>query len=99
MSTVSLLAGPHSRTPEAPPPMARWCCGRRRPAPPRSSPARWAGDSRSVPDLVDMNDVDPADLATAGDVLIVTSTFGDGGPPDNGAEFWSRLAFRRTPPR
>ena len=31
------------------------------------------------------------DLATARDVLVVTSTFGDGGPPDNGADFWNRL--------
>ena len=30
-------------------------------------------------------------LAAARDVLIVTSTFGDGGPPDNGAGFWDRL--------
>ncbi|MBR7513674.1 flavodoxin domain-containing protein, partial [Mycobacterium tuberculosis] len=29
--------------------------------------------------------------ALDGDVLIVTSTFGDGGPPDNGADFWDRL--------
>ena len=43
-----------------------------------------------APNLVSMNDLDPADLATR-DVLIVTSTFGDGGPPDNGAEFWNRL--------
>lgn len=27
-----------------------------------------------------------------GDVLIVSSTFGDGGPPDNGADFWDRLS-------
>jgi sulfite reductase (NADPH) flavoprotein alpha-component len=43
-----------------------------------------------APNLVNMNDIAPADLATR-DVLIVTSTFGDGGPPDNGAEFWNRI--------
>ncbi|KUI42991.1 molybdopterin oxidoreductase [Mycobacterium sp. GA-1199] len=42
--------------------------------------------------LVNMDDVAPADLAAARDVLVVTSTFGDGGPPDNGAGFWQRLA-------
>lgn len=42
--------------------------------------------------LVNMDDVAPADLVAARDVLVVTSTFGDGGPPDNGAGFWQRLA-------
>lgn len=37
------------------------------------------------------------DLATSGEVLIVTSTFGDGGPPDNGADFWRRLASAEAP--
>ena len=45
--------------------------------------------------LVNMNDVTLPDLAAARDVLIVTSTFGDGGPPDNGADFWDRLARQR----
>ena len=29
--------------------------------------------------------------------MIVTSTFGDGGPPDNGADFWVRLACPDVP--
>ncbi len=41
--------------------------------------------------LVNMDDLVLADLAAARDVLVVTSTFGDGGPPDNGADFWRRL--------
>ncbi|WP_396921097.1 molybdopterin-dependent oxidoreductase [Mycolicibacterium sp.] len=41
--------------------------------------------------LANMNDVALAELSAARDVLVVTSTFGDGGPPDNGADFWSRL--------
>ena len=36
-------------------------------------------------------------LAAARDVLIVTSTFGDGGPPDNGAGFWDRLGGPDAP--
>ncbi|KAA0074254.1 molybdopterin oxidoreductase [Mycolicibacterium sp. P9-64] len=47
--------------------------------------------------LVAMNDATPGDLAAARDVVIVTSTFGDGGPPDNGAEFWERLAAPDAP--
>jgi NADPH-dependent sulfite reductase flavoprotein alpha-component len=31
------------------------------------------------------------ELAAAHDVLVITSTFGDGGPPDNGSTFWDRL--------
>ena len=47
--------------------------------------------------LVTMNDLALNDLAAAGNVLIITSTFGDGGPPDNGAEFWDRLRARDAP--
>ncbi len=38
-----------------------------------------------------------SDLTDAGEVLIVTSTFGDGGPPDNGADFWARLTAAAAP--
>jgi len=37
------------------------------------------------------------DVAAAGEVLVVTSTFGDGGPPDNGADFWARLSAPDAP--
>jgi NADPH-dependent sulfite reductase flavoprotein alpha-component len=47
--------------------------------------------------LVNMDDCDLDDLRAAGDVLVVTSTFGDGGPPDNGADFWSRLESSDAP--
>ncbi|MCM6774925.1 bifunctional nitrate reductase/sulfite reductase flavoprotein subunit alpha [Nocardia sp. CDC159] len=42
-----------------------------------------------APRLLDMNSCEPSELT--GDTLVVTSTFGDGGPPDNGADFWDRL--------
>ncbi|MCG5431573.1 bifunctional nitrate reductase/sulfite reductase flavoprotein subunit alpha [Mycobacterium sp. MYCO198283] len=48
-------------------------------------------------ELASMNDVPLARLAAARDVVVVTSTFGDGGPPDNGAEFWDRLAATDAP--
>lgn len=44
-----------------------------------------------------MDDVDLADLTHAGDIVIITSTFGDGGPPDNGAAFWERLESPKAP--
>ncbi|WP_434090533.1 molybdopterin-dependent oxidoreductase [Nocardia beijingensis] len=43
-----------------------------------------------TPRLSDLDSCDPG--ALQGDVLVVSSTFGDGGPPDNGADFWDRLA-------
>lgn len=56
--------------------------------------ARRLGDSQ----LVNMDDVPLSRLASARDVLVVTSTFGDGGPPDNGAAFWDRLGAPDAPP-
>jgi sulfite reductase (NADPH) flavoprotein alpha-component len=41
--------------------------------------------------LLAMNEATLDDLTGRRDVVIVTSTFGDGGPPDNGAEFWDGL--------
>ena len=49
------------------------------------------GEQLGGAQLRSMNDTALSDLADAGDVVIVTSTFGDGGPPDNGADFWERL--------
>ncbi|AFM17894.1 sulfite reductase, alpha subunit (flavoprotein) [Mycolicibacterium chubuense NBB4] len=44
-----------------------------------------------------MDDVELSELPQAGEVVIVTSTFGDGGPPDNGADFWARLDSADAP--
>ncbi|MGZ6780158.1 MAG: molybdopterin dinucleotide binding domain-containing protein, partial [Mycobacterium sp.] len=55
--------------------------------------ARRLGDTR----LANMDDVALSQLSAARDVLIVTSTFGDGGPPDNGAAFWDRLGAPDAP--
>nr|WP_286159433.1 molybdopterin dinucleotide binding domain-containing protein [Mycobacterium sp. 852013-50091_SCH5140682] len=48
-------------------------------------------------ELVGMDDLALADLAGVRDVLVITSTFGDGGPPDNGSDFWSRLQASDAP--
>ncbi|MCW2629590.1 bifunctional nitrate reductase/sulfite reductase flavoprotein subunit alpha [Mycobacterium sp.] len=47
--------------------------------------------------LVNMDDMALAGLAGVRDVLVITSTFGDGGPPDNGAGFWDRLHSADAP--
>ncbi|MFD8463653.1 molybdopterin-dependent oxidoreductase [Streptomyces cyaneofuscatus] len=52
--------------------------------------ARLTGAGRT-PELLPMADVSPADLGGDTDVLLVTSTFGDGEAPDNGAGFWQSL--------
>lgn len=38
-----------------------------------------------------MSDLRAADLTAVGRLLVVTSTFGDGGPPDNAAALWHEL--------
>jgi NADPH-dependent sulfite reductase flavoprotein alpha-component len=48
------------------------------------------GEAGLAARLVNMDDCAVSDLV-ARDVLVVTSTFGDGDPPDNGAGFWGRL--------
>ncbi|MES2657722.1 MAG: flavodoxin domain-containing protein [Verrucomicrobiota bacterium] len=44
-----------------------------------------------TPTLCDMADVSPADLSASGHVLIITSTYGDGEPPDNAASLHAAL--------
>ncbi|MFF2330693.1 MULTISPECIES: molybdopterin-dependent oxidoreductase [unclassified Streptomyces] len=45
-----------------------------------------------TPELLPMADATPAHLGTDTDVLLITSTSGDGDAPDNGADFWQRLS-------
>jgi NADPH-dependent sulfite reductase flavoprotein alpha-component len=47
--------------------------------------------------LLDMEEVDPAALPSDADLLLITSTFGDGDAPDNGAGFWDALASPDAP--
>ncbi|MDG3008746.1 molybdopterin-dependent oxidoreductase [Rhodococcus sp. D2-41] len=48
-------------------------------------------------DLIEMADCDIATLESARELLIVTSTFGDGDSPDNGSDFWARLSGSDAP--
>ncbi|MFE1881555.1 molybdopterin-dependent oxidoreductase [Streptomyces diastatochromogenes] len=47
--------------------------------------------------LLPMEDADPAALPSDTDLLLITSTFGDGDAPDNGAGFWDALTAPDAP--
>ncbi|MCZ4081194.1 bifunctional nitrate reductase/sulfite reductase flavoprotein subunit alpha [Streptomyces sp. H34-S5] len=47
--------------------------------------------------LVGMDDTDLKSLPPAADLLLITSTFGDGDAPDNGSGFWEALTAADTP--
>ncbi|MGW8401145.1 molybdopterin-dependent oxidoreductase [Streptomyces lydicus] len=57
---------------------------------------RLAGSGREAT-LLSMADSAPATLPRTADLLIVTSTFGDGDAPDNGSGFWETLSAPDTP--
>ncbi|MGW3559403.1 molybdopterin-dependent oxidoreductase [Streptomyces sp. NPDC000963] len=50
-----------------------------------------------APALLPMEGADPGRLGPDADLLVVTSTFGDGDAPDNGAAFWQALASPDAP--
>ncbi|MGW2565315.1 molybdopterin-dependent oxidoreductase [Streptomyces sp. NPDC001537] len=52
---------------------------------------RVTSDGHSA-SLLGMDEADPAALPYGADLLLVTSTFGDGDAPDNGSGFWETLA-------
>ena len=47
--------------------------------------------------LVGMDDADPHALPPGADLLLITSTFGDGDAPDNGSGFWAALGTPESP--
>nr|WP_234358547.1 bifunctional nitrate reductase/sulfite reductase flavoprotein subunit alpha [Streptomyces sp. NRRL B-24085] len=47
--------------------------------------------------LLGMNEADLGELPPGADLLLITSTFGDGDAPDNGSGFWESLADPGTP--
>ncbi|MFI7099369.1 molybdopterin-dependent oxidoreductase [Streptomyces sp. NPDC050161] len=53
--------------------------------------ARRLADSGRTAHLLSMDDAAPSALSEATDLLLVTSTSGDGDAPDNGAGFWESL--------
>lgn len=54
--------------------------------------------ARGIPArTVSMVDMSIAELSAVRRLLVVTSTFGDGGPPDNAADLWARLSEDGVP--
>lgn len=54
--------------------------------------------ARGIPArTVSMVDMSLTDLAAVRKLLVVTSTFGDGGPPDNAADLWAELNGDEVP--
>ncbi|MEO3785317.1 bifunctional nitrate reductase/sulfite reductase flavoprotein subunit alpha [Actinocorallia sp. B10E7] len=47
--------------------------------------------------LISMDETSPQALREASEVLVITSTFGDGDAPDNGTGFWESLASPDAP--
>lgn len=47
--------------------------------------------------LVGMDEAIPDQLPRGADLLLITSTFGDGDAPDNGSGFWDALSHREAP--
>ena len=60
--------------------------------------AKAAEKSGFAPKLVDMAKYESVDLAKEKNVLVITSTYGDGDPPDNAQAFWDYLRADTAPP-
>ncbi|MCD0450643.1 bifunctional nitrate reductase/sulfite reductase flavoprotein subunit alpha [Actinocorallia sp. API 0066] len=58
--------------------------------------ARLAAKGLTAP-LVNMDETTPEALRAVSEILVVTSTFGDGDAPDNGTGFWSSLSAPEAP--
>ncbi|MBV8790197.1 MAG: molybdopterin-dependent oxidoreductase [Mycobacterium sp.] len=59
--------------------------------------AAQLGDAALAVSLQSMDDFPVAELATTRELLLITSTTGDGEPPDNGSGFWRALTSDDAP--
>ena len=50
-----------------------------------------------APKILALNDYEQANLAAGGKVIIISSTWGDGDPPDNAVNFWNWLSADSAP--
>ena len=59
--------------------------------------AKEAQQRGFLPKVLPLNDCEPATLAQAPKTVIISSTWGDGDPPDNAVKFWSWLNTETAP--
>jgi sulfite reductase (NADPH) flavoprotein alpha-component len=59
--------------------------------------AKEAGKRGFAPKIFELNDHEQAGLAAGGKAVIISSTWGDGEPPDNAVNFWSWLRADAAP--
>jgi sulfite reductase (NADPH) flavoprotein alpha-component len=59
--------------------------------------ARESEERGFAPRVLALNDFEQANLTAAGQAIIISSTWGDGDPPDNAANFWSWLKSESAP--
>ncbi|HEU5069892.1 MAG TPA: sulfite reductase subunit alpha [Verrucomicrobiae bacterium] len=59
--------------------------------------AKEAEQRGFAPRVLALNEHEQANLAAGGKAVIISSTWGDGEPPDNAANFWSWLSADATP--
>ncbi len=50
-----------------------------------------------APAIRELNAIAPADLAKESRCVVITSTWGDGDPPDNAVNFWAKLSAETAP--
>jgi len=50
-----------------------------------------------APKVLPLNDYEQANLAAGGTAVIISSTWGDGEPPDNATQFWSWISSESAP--
>jgi sulfite reductase (NADPH) flavoprotein alpha-component len=59
--------------------------------------AKEAGSRGFAPRVLALNDCEQAALAQGGKVVVISSTYGDGDPPDNAVNFWFWLNSSAAP--
>jgi NADPH-dependent sulfite reductase flavoprotein alpha-component len=97
-----VLAGMFSRVAEAGPRDARevvvlWASQTGNAEDYAATAARSLAAAGLKPMLRSMDEFEPSALPNTSDVLVITSTFGDGDAPDNGSGFWESLASPDAP--